>query len=197
MRVLSERHEQVLLKLKKFDYITARQVQKLFDWKPDNMYRILRQLSPYLNVFKDGMTNIYYLNAAGREVTQCQKVRKRLTTVMHYIMRNDLYIYLGQPETWKNEVRFRYTGSGKRDKITIVADAYYTTDRAHIIEIDYTQRMNQNKIKVEKYRRLIEKGAFKGMPELVWVTTTTYRKKALLDLCEGLDTKVYLGSDLR
>lgn len=181
------------------DYILIRQVAVLFDLNMKNTYRIMKQLEPYYNMFKDDGVNVYYLNKTGREIVGCEKVRKKLTTASHYIMRNDLYIYLGQPKTWQNEVRLKYVYN-KNDpnsrKIIVVPDAHYQTHKAILVEVDYMQKMYKNKIKVEKYRRLIEKGVFQKTPEILWVTTTEYRKKRLLELCDGLDAKVYLRGDL-
>lgn len=210
--ILSERNEQILLSLKKFDYLTTGQISTMFNLIGSNVYRVLNQLEPYVNKFKDGALNIYYLNSKGQELVGCEKVRRRLTSALHYIMRNDLYIHMGQPSTWQNEMKLKYsynvkvkskTGlTLKPESITVVCDAYFTSminnkTKYHLIEIDNTQQMKKNKTKIDRYRRLIEKGAFKQqMPELIWVTVTEYRRKTLLDLCDGLDTNVYLGSDL-
>lgn len=193
--MLSQRQEQILLSLKRFDYMTVKQLQQLHDLKSNrNAYRVLKQLEPYLNTFKDDGINVYYLNKKGREAVNCSKVRKKTTTVQHYLMRNNLYIQLGKPNSWRNEIRMKYESGN--DKITIVADAHYSTNKHHLIEIDNVQKMNKNRIKIEKYRRLIEKGAFKGMPELIWVTNTPYRQELLQELCDGLDCKIYLKGDL-
>lgn len=198
--MLSRRQEQILLLLKKFDYLTVKQFQNLIDLKSNrNAYRVIKQLEAYMNVFRDEGINVYHLNKKGREYVNCNKKRTKLTTAKHYLMRNDLFIHLGFPSSWRNEIRMRYENS--KDPITIVADAHYTSvayphAKHHLIEVDHTQKMQKNKIKIEKYRRLIEKGAFKGMPELVWVTSTPYRQKTLKELCDGLDAKVYLSTDL-
>lgn len=205
---LTDRQIQILSQFKRFDYLTVKHVQAMFHLGKSNTYRVLRQLRPYLNEFRDGLEKVYYLNKKGQELMDCKKDRKRLTTARHYIMRNDLYLFLGQPEGWENEVRLKYeyklkqrTKAGyafKPQKIVVVADAYYITDNDtyHIIEIDHLQKMNQNRVKIDKYRRLIEKGVFKAPPEFIWVTTTAYRQQALQELCDGLQTNIYLGSDL-
>ncbi len=158
-----------------------------------NTLRVMKQIEPYVSVFRDG-ENIYYLNKKGRERTNSDKVRKRTTTVNHYLMRNDLYIYLHGPTTWKNEIRIISKG---KEKITLVCDAMFQTDHYNVVEIDHTQTMKKNRTKVKKYRRLIERNVFKGIPTLYWVTTTEHRKKVLEELCEGLNTKVFLYHDLK
>lgn len=194
--MLNERQEKILLSLKNFDYLTVKQIQQMHNLKSNsNAYRVIRQLSDYTNVLKEDRVNVYYLNKKGREYVNSDKKRTKQTTAKHYIMRNDLYIHRGCPKTWTNEVRMKYKAS--KNPITIVADAHYQTNRHHIVEIDNSQKMKKNEIKIDKYRRLIEKGVFKGMPELIWVTTTPYRKSVLKELCDGLDVKVYLETDIK
>ncbi len=153
----------------------------------------MKQIESFVSVFQDG-ENIYYLNHKGRDRVASDKVRKKTSTVNHYLMRNDLYIYLNCPSTWKNEIRIISKG---KEKITVVTDSMFQTDHYNLVEIDHTQTMKKNRTKVKKYRRLIERNVFKGMPTLYWVTTTDNRKKQLEELCEGLDCKVFLQQDLK
>lgn len=195
--MLSERQTQILLSLKQFDYLNIKQMQKMHELKSyRNAHRVVCQLQLYMSVFKDDGTNVYYLNKRGRESVNATKIRRKLTTTKHYMMRNDLFIHLEMPDQWKSEIRIKYEKSN--NKITVVADAHYIKNNKHyIVEIDNQQTMKKNKIKIDKYRRLIEKGVFKGMPKFIWVTTTSYRQECLLELCEGLDVDVYLESDLK
>lgn len=166
-------------------------MQVIHDLKSDrNAQRVMKQLEPYVNVFKEGQ-NIYYLNKKGRLRVDCEKVRKKTHNVNHYLMRNDLYIQLGMPPTWRNEIRI------KNGDIIVVTDAIFKTDRDNIVEIDNTQTMRKNRIKIEKYRRLIERNAFKKPPNIYWVTTTDNRKRKLTELCEGLRVYVYLQKDFK
>ncbi|RDY70339.1 hypothetical protein DXT76_13825, partial [Halobacillus trueperi] len=62
--------------MKKLDFLTRGQLQLLHDLKSDrNAQHVLKQMSPFLNTFKDGQ-NIYYLNNKGRARVECEKVRK-------------------------------------------------------------------------------------------------------------------------
>lgn len=193
--MLNERQEQMLLSLRRFDYMNIRQFQILHDLKSDrNAYRIIKQLEPYMNHFVEGGRKVFYLNKNGREAINGDKIRKKTTTAKHYIMRNDLYIHLGKPENWRNEIRIKYESD--KDKIINVADAHFKTDRHYIVEIDNMQKMGKNRLKIDKYRRLVEKNVFKGMPGLIWVTTTAYRQAAIRDLCDGLDVMVFLNTDI-
>lgn len=186
-----QRIEKMLLSLKKFDYLTVKQMQKMHGLKSNsNAYRVVKQLEPYVNVFKENNTNIYYLNKRGREVVQCFKKRTKLTTAMHYIMRNDLYIHLGCPGDWQNEIRISL------DKTVVVADAHFRKRGHFMIEVDHSQKMQKNRKKIESYRRLTEKGAFNGIPGIIWVTTTPYRQRALKQECEGMNAMVLQYEDI-
>lgn len=168
----------------------------MHDLKSDrNAYRVLQSISDYVNYFYQG-ERVYYLNEKGRKYVDSDVVRMKITTAQHYIMRNDLYIHLGQPKTWRNEIRIS-SGEG-RHEIKVVADAHIVENNKHtVIEIDHTQSMSKNRVKVRKYRDLIQRGTFKQLPKMIWVTTSEYRRELLYELCEGLDVKVYLPFDIQ
>ena len=192
-----KRKESILLNLAEFDYLTISQLQQLHDLKSyRNAHRVINQLKPFLNVFKDDGVNVYYLNKEGRETVNSPHIRTKLTSAKHYLMRNDLYIHLGMPKSWQNEVKM-ISGANTKKEIKVIADAHYFNDnKHHIIEVDNLQKMQKNKVKIDKYRRLIERNSFKGMPVMIFVTNSHYRQKVLKDLCEGLDYRVYLKEDL-
>jgi hypothetical protein len=173
----------ILLSLKKLDYLSRSQLQKinrLGSYR--NATRILKTVEPYLSSFRDS-ENIYYLNKEGRERINCKKVRKKTLQARHYLMRNELYLALNQPSTWKNEMRIKNIG--------IIADAMYKNGNRHVfIEVDHLQKMSQNRVKIEKYRKL-------SNFDLIWVTTTDHRRKRLLKLCEGMSVRVFTIDDLK
>lgn len=152
-------------------------------------------MEEYVSCFRDG-ENVYYLNAKGRQLVWCNKVRKKNTNVLHYIMRNYIYIAFGAPETWRNEIRIK-NGTNKHDMITVIADALFKTDgRYHVVEVDNEQHMKKNAAKMEKYSRLIERGAFGANPPVfVWITKTEYRREAIKKLCEGLEHHIFTSAD--
>lgn len=146
---------------------------------------------------RDG-ENIYYLNSKGRELVNCDKIRKRTGNLQHYIMRNHLYIVYKCPANWRNEIRIKSEGVSKKDTVICVADALFKQgDQYVVIEVDNTQTMKKNQSKIEKYRILKQRGAFGLMaPKFVWITTTDYRRKELLKLSEGLNVQVFTLSDV-
>lgn len=182
--------------MKKLDYLTRSQLQKLHDLKSDrNAQRILKEMEKYLSSFFVGQ-NVYYLNKEGRERVNCDVIRKKTLNANHYLMRNDVYIAFGCPESWQSEIRI--ISQKGNNKITVVCDALFeANNRTHIVEIDNTQTMKKNRAKIKKYRRLVERNVLGKNPKFIWVTTTSYRREKLLELCEGLDVDVYLSTDFK
>lgn len=155
-------------------------------------------MEDFLSSCREG-ENIYYLNSSGREIVNCEKVRKKTGNVLHYIMRNYLYIAFNCPGDWRNEIRIKSEGKTKKDTIICVADALFKRgDQFHIVEVDNTQTMKKNQMKIEKYRVLKHRGTFGMMaPKFIWITTTEYRRRELKKLSEGLNTEVYTLTDFK
>ena len=208
-QTLEEKKEQILLLLKKHDYLSIKHIRVLVGLGETYVYKVMAQLKPFVRVFTDEGLNVYYLSKEGRAFTASTKVRKRLTTAAHYLIRADAFIYMGKPQTWTNEMRITLphddpSPKGKPKKTIVVADAHYThrvpwlPEMQHtLVEIDNVQKMSENQRKIDKYRVLIAHNVFGGMPRLVWITTTAYRKARLLEMCEGLDVRIYLREDLQ
>lgn len=129
----------------------------------------------------------------------CEVVRQKIAQVGHYLMRNDMYIFLNRPDPWKNEVKIKV-----ENVITLIPDAFYKHNQMyHFLEVDHLQRMHKNASKIDKYRMLKESGVFQKQygyfPMLTWVTTTEHRRKQLQGWCEGLSlqSKVYLWDEIK
>lgn len=181
--------------MKTLDYLTRSQIQVLHEiGSSRTTSRIMKALEDdgFVNSFRDG-EKVYYLSREGRDRIGSNRIRTKTIQARHFIMRNSLYIAFGSPATWKNEQRFAIK---ERKDLSIKADATFVRDgRYHIVEIDHTQKMNANRAKIEKYRKLIEIGAFKTAPAFVWMTVTEYRRKQIAKLCEGLDAQIFTVND--
>jgi hypothetical protein len=176
------------LSLKKLDYLSRSQIQKIHRLKSTrNANRVLKDMSEYLSSFRHG-ENIYYLNKKGRERVKSLKVCKKSAQVNHYLMRNSLYIAMGCPASWKNEVKL------KAGEVQNIADALFEEKKiVHVIEVDNTQKMLENKKKIEKYREILKRTG--AVIKFHWITTTHNRQKLLLELCQGLNVDVTLAQD--
>ncbi|WP_255905625.1 replication-relaxation family protein [Priestia aryabhattai] len=184
-----ERQEKILLSLSRFSYLSRSQIQIIHEIPSERTaQRVMQQLSKYVSSFMDG-EKIFYLNAEGRKYTGCTKICKKMTTARHYIMRNDLFIAYNCPDDWKNEMRLLYKD------VNVIADALFESNGIrHIVEVDHTQKMQTNKAKIEKYRKLLEYGVLKNI-RLIWMTTTNYRKKKLLEMMGDIKGQVFTISD--
>lgn len=163
-----------------------------------NTLRIMKQMEEYVTSFRDG-ENIYYLNTNGRARVNCNKVRKKTPYVVHYLIRNDLYLALNAPATWRTEVRITSKGKTKEDTVTIQPDAIFERNkRLFIVEVDNLQSMQNNSSKIKTYRILLQRKAFgETTPIFIWVTNNEYRRKRLLELNKGLECTVYTQGSLK
>lgn len=179
------RNEQILLSLKRLDFLSRSQIQKLHNLGGvRNANRVMKELELYVSHFREH-ENIYYLSAEGRKLVQCEKIRKRTPKVYHYLMRNDLYIFFGRPATWTNEVKVKLKDA------YMIADALFHKDKLpHIIEIDHEQDMSENRKKIEFYKSI------PNPIRLIYLTTTEYRRKKIMELCNGVDHQIYTVNDI-
>lgn len=177
------------MSLAKLDYLSRSQLQQMHNLKGDrNATHFLRSMSDYLCSFRDG-ENVYYLSAAGRERIGCPKIRKRTMQADHFLLRNQVYIACGRPSSWKNEMKIHVPGMA-----TVIADAVFKRDGVYyFIEIDIAQKMSENTRKIDRYRKLYDAKPFK----LIFATTTEYRRKKLMKMCQGMDTEIYTREELR
>ena len=193
-----QRHENILLSLRKLDYLSRSQIQRLHDLKGDrNARRVLADMSGLVSSFR-GETgeSIYYLSKAGRDRVGATITRQKIAQANHYLMRADAFLYYGSPSDWRNEIKITVP-----DVVRVIPDAMFTqVGRKHFVEIDHLQSMPKNTEKIQRYRKLKETGALQDkylhFPRLLWVTLTEARRKQLSDLSEGLDVTIHLWIDL-
>lgn len=137
------------------------------------------------------MEKVYYLSKAGRERIGHDVVRKKIPNVEHYLLRNQLYIQLGQPRTWDTEIKIKLGDQA------IVCDAMFRAkgNVMVFVEADNTQPMIKNQAKIEKYKK------FKEMTtepfHVLWVTQIESRKAKITELMSGLKGHVYTISEIK
>ena len=192
---LSRRQEQILLLLKKYDFLSRDQINRYFKLgSTRNTNMVLYNISDYLMTVRDGYQSIYYLSKLGRDYVECQKMRKRGNHVNHTIMRNEFWLHYKCPRDWKNEVKI------SNGKDSVVADAVFTRNGFyHFLEVDNLQSMKENRTKITRYKNLSESlvKQYGYPPTLIWLTTTEHRRKQLEKDSEGLKVKVYTLSDIK
>ncbi|MGE7091702.1 replication-relaxation family protein [Lysinibacillus sp. NPDC048646] len=193
---LSNREEQILLLLQKFDFLTRDQLNKYLRLGTiRNTNRVLNNLSEFLQCVRNGYQSIYYLNREGRLYVGCEKIRKKGSHVEHTVMRNDMWLYQGCPSEWKNELKI------ENKNTFVIADAMFNKDGfAYLLEVDHLQTMQENRSKVSRYKELMPNIALQlgHYPVLLWMTTTELRRKQLTEACNGLPNfKVYTIDDIK
>lgn len=195
---LSKREEQILLLLKKYDFLTRDQLNRYFKLGTiRNTNRILNEMSDYLMSIRDGYQSIYYLSKEGREYVDCEKVRKKGGHVLHTVMRNQFWLYYECPSDFDSEIKI---SDGKTE---IIADAMFTKSlQRHFLEVDHTQPMKVNRAKIAKYIQLEKDGLIARelghFPTIVWLTATEMRRKQLQEACRELPVvKVYTFADIK
>ncbi|WP_233269596.1 replication-relaxation family protein [Alteribacillus sp. YIM 98480] len=177
------------MSLRRLDYLTRAQIQRIHNLKSDrNANRVLNSMSDYLCSFRHGLQKVYYLNKNGRERIGAEVVRKRTTNVQHFLLRNQLYIMMGCPSSWENEIRVTLGNT------SIVCDAKFDYQNIPcFVEVDCSQSMQKNEQKIEKYRTFYQNERF----NLIWITELQSRHPKLERLCEGLSAAVYTAGQIK
>jgi Replication-relaxation len=186
------REEAILLSMKRLGYISRSQIQKIHNLGSDrNAQKILASMKQYLCSFREGET-VYYLNSEGRDRVDSKAVRKKTMQAKHFLMRNEVYIAFGMPATWRNEVK-----KGTKKTGAFICDAEFNFDgKTYFVEVDHQQKMSANRLKVEKYKRFRDASLVKNF-ELIWITTTEYRRQQLKKICQGIVHEVYTVTDFK
>jgi hypothetical protein len=186
-----QRIENILLSLRKFDYLTRAQIQQIHGLGGDrNANRILNDMSDYLDSFRNELEKVYYLNKNGRERVGHGVIRKKTQNIDHFLLRNQLWIHLKKPHTWDNE--YKLTAGD----VSIVCDAHFIKNGIKaFVEVDIAQPMIKNRAKIEKYKKIKE---LTGDPfHLIWITQLESRRPKLNELMDGLPGRVFTHNEIK
>jgi hypothetical protein len=190
--IKQQRIENILLSLKRFDYLTRAQIQRIHDLKGErNANRFLNGMNEYLGSFRHGLEKVYYLNKAGRDRVNCDVIRKKTPQVEHFLLRNQAWIHLGKPRTWENEIKI------KVGDVSVTCDAKFTAKGGVpvFVEIDVSQPMAVNQRKIAKYKKIQE---LTGQPfHLVWITELESRRPRLTECSAGIPGRVYTLKEIQ
>lgn len=187
------RQEKILLSLAELTYSTSKQLQTIMQLGSNrNARRILYELE------QDGLIKsirygkkIYYVTNKGNDSIGRGNTRLNRSEVQHCLMRNDLYIKLGTPATWKKEAAIMIN-----KKPFIISDARFKrNNKYYFVEVDHKQSMRNNTEKIKKYKEVFtsiyrQEGYH---PQLIWYTLSDARKKRLEKECikEQVNYKIY------
>lgn len=187
------REERILLRLDELNYATRKQLQIIEGLGGDrNAHRILYRMEKDRSISSIRKEQkIYYLSNRGKERIGSNQDRLKRNKIKHTLMRNDLFIKLEMPETWKKEVPVK-----KGNDVLLIADAMFKRDgRFYFVEVDNVQTMRTNYDKIKKYKELSSMiyEQYQHTPVLIWYSLSEVRKKNLEKACEkqGVKFKIY------
>jgi hypothetical protein len=114
-------------------------------------------------------------------------------------MRNDIWLHYYSPASWRIEEGMKFM-DGLRE-VWLVPDATFSLKgQYHFVEVDRTQKMMENRKKIELYSKLnpLIKKQFGYEPVLVFYTISELRKNKLKEYCKELNVSciIYQKGDL-
>ncbi|RDW18058.1 hypothetical protein CWR48_10665 [Oceanobacillus arenosus] len=191
-----QREEQILLSFEILTYATRKQLQIINNLGGDrNAHRILHEMEKD-NLISSLRTEqkIYYLSNRGKERIGSSQGELKKSQLVHTLMRNDLYILLGQPSDWKKEKPIKVNG-----EVFLIPDAScMIKGEHHFIEIDNQQTMKTNIEKIKKYKELSPAifQQYNHTPTLIWYTLSDIRRGKLKEVCDKIGVKYVIYGNM-
>ncbi|CAM3728583.1 Replication-relaxation [Mesobacillus zeae] len=171
-----------------------------------NACRVVRQLEPYTHQSYFDREKIIYLNKEGRALIGSTKEVKKSPLIQHSLLRNDAFVHFNCPMNWRtehtlevahkplSEFEIMIKGLTLKSK-KVVADAVFERNGyMHIIEIDNTRNMIDNKKKIEAYREILPS---LKVPILYFFTVNEGRKKKLQEWLYGIRHEILTFEEIR
>ncbi|WP_368900826.1 replication-relaxation family protein [Oceanobacillus oncorhynchi] len=187
-----QREEVIMLSLDNLTYATRKQLQIINNLGGDrNAHRILHEMekSKLISSIRTEQ-KVYFLSSKGKELIASNQGELKKSWITHTLMRNDLYIKLEMPDSWRKEKPVKW-GENK-----LIPDATFKkAEEFHFVEIDNQQSMSKNIDKIKKYKDLshVIFHQFNHHPTLIWSTISSLRAEKITEACkkEGLKFIVY------
>lgn len=205
-----QRIESLLTTIDRLGIVKIKHLQQIHDLKSyRNACRVVNQLKPYVHETFFEREKVIYLNKEGLELIGSEKGIKKTPQMAHSLLRNEVYIHFGCPYDWQNEYtleanlkppsnfEIQCLGLKLNNKKKVICDAVFKRNGYfHLIEVDHTQSMLENKRKIEAYREVLPhvKG---NVPILYFFTTTETRKRKFEELLKGMRFKVHTFEEIK
>lgn len=206
-----ERAEQILSVIDELGVVSVKQLHEILKLGTyRHTCRVIGQLEEYLNVLRSHQ-KIVYLNKEGRTLIGSENEIKKSMLFDHMLLANQVYIYYNCPLDWKRETvieihqepefafQIQIKGVNVVKKSIIIPDAVFTRNGyIHLVEIDNTRSMQDNKKKIKKYKEIWPeiKKRFGLQPKLCIFTLSEKRKKEFLNTCEELQSEIRVFKEL-
>lgn len=177
-------------------------LQKIHDLKSyRNACRAIAQLKQYTNTTYHNREKVVYLNKEGRRLIGSEKEVKNSPLIAHTLLRNEVYLYFNCPQNWQTEYaleteqkalssfQIQVQGLTLKTGKKVVSDAIFNRNGyLHIIEVDHTRDMADNRKKIQSYREVLKE--LKEPYILYFFTVSEHRKRKLIEWCKGLKCEV-------
>ncbi|MFJ7471092.1 hypothetical protein ACIQWI_21355 [Peribacillus frigoritolerans] len=184
-----QRIESLLMTIDRLSMAKIRHLQQIHDLKSyRNACRVIKQLDPFIHETFFDKEKVVYLNKAGRQLIGSTKEVKRNSLMEHTLLRNEAYLYFNCPINWKTEHRIeskeavptfgiQFMGLSPAKK-RIISDASFNRNGyMHLIEIDNTRSMIDNRKKIDAYTDVLQELRKSTSPILYIFTTNLERKR--------------------
>jgi hypothetical protein len=195
------RKEQILTVIDQLGAVSVKQLHEILRIGTyRHTCRVISQLETYLHVSRSNQ-KIVYLNKDGRQLIGSDNEVKKSVLFDHMLLANEAFIHYGCPVDWKREYAIeieqeqefsfaiQVKGLSVATKKKIIPDAVFKRDGfIHLIEIDNTRTMQDNRKKIEKYKEMWQKirKQFGLQPKLCIFTLSEKRRKEFMQLCDKL-----------
>jgi hypothetical protein len=172
---------------------------------------ITSHLKPFINETYYQKEKVITLNKKGREFIGSEKDEVKISPqAIHYLLRNETYIYFKCPIGWKNEYAIKAQKSGGHMADIIIGGglslsnenklftdaAFQRNGYLHLIEVDNERKMADNKKKIETYKEILP--AYKSQnPALYFFTKSELRKRQLQEWLKGIRHEVLTFEEIR
>jgi hypothetical protein len=204
-----ERTERILQTIDRLGAVSVKQLHQILKLGTyRHTCRVISHLDTYLHVSRT-QQKIVYLNKAGRELIGSNREIKKSMLFDHMLLCNEAYIYYNCPLDWKREYMIETAQKPEYGfsiqlkgisvaKKKIIPDAIFIRDGyVHLVEIDNTRAMIDNRKKIERYKEMWDdiRQHFNAQPKLCVFTKSEKRKRDFRSWCGKLvcDVEV-LGS---
>lgn len=205
-----ERTERILSIIDQLGAVSVKQLHQILKLGTyRHTCRVISQLEEYLHVSRS-QQKIVYLNKAGRELIGSNREIKKSILFDHMLLCNDAYIYYNCPTDWKREYvietaqepEFSFAIQIKGVSVAkkkIVPDAVFIANGyVHLVEIDNTRTMLDNRKKIERYKEMwgdIQQ-QFNAQPKLCILTKSEKRKRDFRNMCGKIPHNILCLNEL-
>lgn len=207
----TERMELVLSTIDKLGAVSVKQLHEILKL---GSYRYTCQVvskleKDYLNAYRSKQ-KIVYLNGEGRQLIGSNRVVNKSTLFEHMLLTNQVFIHYNCPVSWRTEhpieieqkqadLSFiKVEGLNVISKIKIIPDAYFERNGyTHLIEVDNTRKMIDNRKKIQKYLEMwpMIRKQYQN-PKLCIFTKSQKRKREFSNLLKNILSEVYYFDEL-